>query len=93
MKKLFFALVFLAVFVFGLTFAARNPQVVGIEYYFGIDVELPLTLLLLGSLVCGVVIGFVASLASGYRRRRRRQRAERAATGAAPGTSVVPRSS
>lgn len=89
MKRLFYIVVFLIIFVVGLTFAARNPQEVGISYYFGIDVQLPLTAMLLATLVVGIVIGYLMALTGGYQRYRRRQRA-RADT--APGTSMASRS-
>lgn len=91
MKKLLYAVLFLVIFIFGLTFAARNPQRVAIDYYFGIDVELPITVLLLGSLVAGVVIGYVASFAGGMRRRLKRTGTARG--NARAGTDMMPRSS
>lgn len=91
MKKLLYAVLFLVVFVFGLTFAARNPQLVSINYYFGVDVELPITVLLLVSLMAGIVIGYLASFATGLRRRLRPSRATRDEV--RPGTAMAPRSS
>lgn len=91
MKRLFYVVAFLVVFVLGLTFAARNPQSVTIDYYFGINVDLPLTIVLLISFVTGVVIGFLAALGSRYKRHRRRLRRSRAPTQSGPGTSLAPR--
>ncbi len=90
MKKLLYAVIFLVVFVVGLTFAAKNPQDVVISYYFGVDLELPLTVVLFGTLVAGVLIGYMFSLAGSYRRyRRRRARREPESSGR---TSLVTRS-
>lgn len=94
MKKLLYAVIFLVVFVVGLTFAAKNPQDVAISYYFGVDLELPLTVVLLGTLVAGVLIGYVFALAGSYRRYRRRQarRESRREVERSAGTSLVTRS-
>lgn len=71
MKRLFYAIILLSVFIFGLTFAARNPQTVHISYYFGIDVELPLIFVLLASLAIGLIAGYLLAAAHGLKRRRR----------------------
>ena len=75
MKKLVYVLIFLIVFVFGLTFAARNPDDITINYYFGIDFELPLTLLLLVVLGVGVLLGYLFAAIGGFFDQRRRRRA------------------
>lgn len=89
MKRLFYVVVFLIIFVLGLTFAARNPQEVSISYYFGIDLQLPLTAMLLATLVVGIAIGYLMALASGFRRYRRRQQLR---TETVPGSSMATRS-
>lgn len=91
MKKLIYTVLFLVVFVLGVTFAARNPERVVIDYYFGIHLELPLTVLLLGSLVVGVLIGYLASLAGGYRRQLRRAARQRSSRPVSNGTSIATR--
>jgi uncharacterized integral membrane protein len=91
MKKLLYAVIFLVIFVFGLTFAARNPHYVSIDYYFGIDVEVPLIAVILVSLAAGVVLGYLFSLAGGYRRYRRRRQAMATGAGGSTGTSIVTR--
>ena len=91
MKKLFYAVIFLGVFVLGLTFAARNPHSVSIDYYFGLSLELPITLVLLVTLAIGVVVGYVFSLAGGIRRYRRRVQKERRRSGKSPNTHIATR--
>jgi uncharacterized integral membrane protein len=74
MKKLLYAAIFLVVLVAGLTFALKNPEYVSIQYYFGVDFRVPLSLLIVGCLVAGVIIGYLAGRLGGYRRRRRADR-------------------
>lgn len=92
MKKLLYVFVFLVVFVFGLTFAAKNPQYVNITYYFGIDLELPLILLVLTTLTAGVALGFVFASLGGfmkYRRRLRRQLERHTGQPSKPGSMAM----
>ncbi len=72
MRKLLYSVIFLCIFVFGLTFAARNPQSVQVSYYFGIEGEWPLASILLAVLITGVAAGYILALVGGYRRSRRR---------------------
>ncbi len=73
MKRLIYALLFLAVMVVGLTFAARNPQRVEVNWYFGIDYELPLTLMLFSVLALGMLCGYLMGRFRGRRRAAGRQ--------------------
>jgi uncharacterized integral membrane protein len=91
MKKLLYAVIFLVIFVLGLTFAVRNPDTVHINYYFGIDVELPLTILLLCSLGVGVLIGYLTALTGGARRWRRPRQDKQVAPSSTPGSMIVAR--
>ena len=71
MKRFLYAIAFLVVLVFGLTFALRNPDTVNVNYYLGFHWEGPLAVLLLVTLVIGAVLGWFASLAMVVRNRRR----------------------
>ncbi len=62
-------LLFLVVFVVGLSFAALNAEVVAIHYYWG-DGALPLSLLLAMALALGVVLGILGSLMMVLRSKR-----------------------
>ncbi len=83
MKRLVYALLFLAVMVIGLTFAARNPQRVEVNWYFGIDYQLPLTLMLFSVLALGLFCGYLMGRIRGRRRGAGRQ------TSTAPGTRIA----
>lgn len=74
MKRLLFALLFILVFAFGLTFAAKNPHTVAIDYYFGVHFEAPVTLVILAAVCSGVALGWVVAVLGRYRRFRRREK-------------------
>jgi len=77
MKRVFYLLLGVAVMVFGLTFAYRNPQTIALKYHFGLSWEGPVSLILLGAFAFGVVLGVVASLALVVRMQRELRRAQR----------------
>ena len=56
--KLFF---FLGLLVVGLAFHVRNDQLVTLNYYMG-SIELPVSLLVISSLLVGALLGILASL-------------------------------
>lgn len=62
MKRVFYAIVVIVVFFFGITFAFHNKQTVDVSYYFGLSWNGPLALALLTAVAVGVAIGFLASL-------------------------------
>lgn len=77
MSRVFYLVLTLAVFVFGTTFAIKNGQPVDLTYYFGIAWHVPLSLLLLGAVVLGAVIGYVIGLGRTLRVRRELAKARR----------------
>lgn len=62
MKRLFYVVLGIAVLLFGLGFAYKNPQVVEFNYYFGLHWEAPLAQMLLVTFVVGAGVGILASL-------------------------------
>ena len=77
MKKLFYTLLFLVIFVFGLTFAARNPQTIEISYYFDFKVEIPVIVFLLLVLVSGMILGWILAHVGQLKRGRKRRLKQR----------------
>ena len=77
MKKLIYTTVIVVFFLLALSFHLNNPQTVTLRYYFGIEKELPLSVLLWITLFIGVVIGWMAGLIRSLRLRRRLARANR----------------
>jgi len=61
-KTIFYLILFFFILFFGLTFSAQNPQVISIRYYFGFQIDIPLVVLLLGSLALGILIGWLSSI-------------------------------
>lgn len=78
MRKFFYVVFVAAVALFGLTFSYRNHQAVAIDYYFGVDWEVQLPLLLFVTFAAGLVIGCLATLPRVFAARRRLSKARRA---------------
>ena len=62
MKWLIYMVLALVVLVFGVGFVTKNAQVVSLKYYFGLDWEAPLAVMLLTCLTIGVILGLTASI-------------------------------
>lgn len=73
MRKLIYVIIIAVVMVFGLTFVYHNHDLVTVNYYgdqpWGFTRELPLSLLLIGTFVSGLIIGFLFSVLSNLRLR------------------------
>lgn len=69
MKRILGLVFFLLVLVFGLFFGLLNAEPVPINYYFG-SRELPLSLILVITLLAGAVCGALAGLGLVFRMRR-----------------------
>ncbi len=78
MKKLGYAVLVATTTLFGLTFSYKNPQRIDIAYYFGVDFQLPLPLLLLMTWALGLFLGCLAMALWALRIRRKLSRANRA---------------
>jgi len=61
MARIFSLIVLLIVLVFGASFAALNAGLVPLDFYYG-SIQLPLSLVLVFSLVSGVLLGLMAAL-------------------------------
>jgi len=57
MKKILSLVIFLLFFVFALTLNLKNPDVVTIKYYFGIEQEVELFIVLLIPFAIGMLLG------------------------------------
>ena len=57
MNKILVAVVAVVALLFGVTFTIRNPQVVELSYYFGIQWEGPLSWLVIIVFALGFVLG------------------------------------
>jgi putative membrane protein len=77
MKKILYWAILLVVILLSLAFAARNPQVVEIQYYFGIHWKGSLAVLLLMVMSIGVLIGVMGMLVFALKSRRRASKAHR----------------
>lgn len=73
MRRFFYLLIFVVVFVLGLTFAARHAEPVVIDYHFD-QLSVPLSLLLALILLLGAVLGMLASLSTILRLKRESNR-------------------
>lgn len=74
MRKLFYVIVIAIVMVFALTFVYNNQEMVTVDYYgetWGFTKTLPLSLLLIGTLISGLVLGYLFSVVSNLRLRGR----------------------
>ena len=81
LKKLLTTVVTLIVVVAGVTFAAKNPQVISISYYFDLVWEGPLVIALITALLAGVVLGAAPLLLRVIQLKRRLKTAGSAAPG------------
>lgn len=61
MNKILVAFVAIVAFLFGVTFTIRNPQVVELSYYFGIQWQGPLSWLIIIVFTLGVLMGVIVS--------------------------------
>jgi putative membrane protein len=61
MARLLKAIFFFLVLVIGLVLHVKNGQLVTVNYYLG-SVELPVSLLITGTLLCGALLGFLVDL-------------------------------
>lgn len=77
--KYFYALFFIFILIVGFVFAILNSAPVKVSYYYG-WLEMPLSFLILASLMCGIGLGFFVRLWSNLRLRRKCSRLNREAT-------------
>ncbi len=75
MKKLFYGLLIVAVALFGLTFSYKNDQTIEIAYYFGIQFQVELLLLLTFSI--GLFGGYITMVFNAFTLRRKLFQANR----------------
>lgn len=61
MSKLFYTVFVLAVILFGVIFAMLNAESVQLNYYFGAK-QLPLSLIIVLSMLVGAILGVLASI-------------------------------
>ena len=69
MRYIYIVLGFI-LFILILGFALRNAQAVELNYYLGLVWRAPLSLMLLITFVCGIVVGMIACLSPLIRQRR-----------------------
>lgn len=62
MKRIFYILLTVIIFFIGLTFAFKNSQGVEVNYYFGLNISAPLSLVIIFTIVVGVGMGYLVSL-------------------------------
>ena len=77
MKKLVYLIVFLAVLVLAVSFAAKNPQPVEVVYYLDFQWSGPLSVLVFCTLAIGALLGTLLTLSWVWRARRERAAARR----------------
>lgn len=76
MKRIIVLVFVLLVATVGISFTARNAQPVRVDYYVGVA-DFPLSLLLVGTLILGVLLGVTASIGMVLSSRREAQRLRR----------------
>ena len=67
--RIFFYILLIIVVLLGITFAALNAESVTLHYYFGTR-QIPLSFLLVFSLVFGILLGWLLHLAMLFRLKR-----------------------
>lgn len=77
MKRFSYIVLTILVFFIGLTFAFQNSQNVDLNYYFGIHVSGPLSLMIILAMAIGVGIGYLVSLRRAISARRELAQARR----------------
>jgi uncharacterized integral membrane protein len=77
MKKLFYVIFIVVIALIGLTFTYKNHQTIHLQYYFGVDVNVELTVLLFITFVLGLLAGYLATVFSTVRTRRKLSRARK----------------
>ena len=70
MKKLFYILFFLLLALIALTINLKNPQSVQLEYYFGLQWEGPLVLVLTATFLLGLLLGWFFMMFSVLKNKR-----------------------
>ncbi|HFD91849.1 MAG TPA: LapA family protein [Gammaproteobacteria bacterium] len=76
MKRLITSIILLLVLVVGIYFGLLNAEKVTINYYFG-SYELPLSLVMVISVLVGALLGAIASIGIVFRMRKRISRLKR----------------
>ena len=70
MKRLIYLIVFLLVAIFAFTLNLKNPQAVNLQYYFDLQFEAPLVLVLTTTFLLGMMIGWLFMSLSVFRNKR-----------------------
>lgn len=70
MKRLFYIVLTVFIFFIGLTFAFQNSQSVELSYYFGLQWNAPLSLMLILAIAIGVGAGYLVGMRRVVRARR-----------------------
>jgi len=68
MRKILTIIIFSIVFIIGAVFSAKNTHEVVINYYLG-AISMPLSVVIILSIVAGLFLGAIAIFMSGLRRR------------------------
>lgn len=72
-KRVLGLIIFLFILLLGVTFTIKNPDWVDVQYYFGLQLHLPISVLLLITLSIGFLVGASFGgkyLFSNYRKRQ-----------------------
>ncbi len=82
MKRILSAILFIAIFFLGVSFALKNQQTVKIHYYFDLEWgPFPLSLVIIGVLLLGILIGGLITSFPILARRRQVRRLRRQMAG------------
>lgn len=77
MSKLIYTVIVLVVVLFGIIFAILNAENVQLNYYFGSQ-QIPLSLVMVMSMIVGAVLGVFASISLIFRNRKEISRLRKA---------------
>lgn len=76
MIRLAYIIFSLVLLIIGILFAVLNADPVSLHYYFG-DKQLPLSLIIIGTLIVGAIMGVIASAAVVFKLKRENARLRR----------------
>ncbi len=77
MKKLLYVISIVLIVLFGLTFTYKNRQTIELNYYFDLNIQVELSLLLFFTFALGLMVGYLATLLNTFNTRRKLKKAKR----------------
>lgn len=63
LRQIFYGAVILFIVLLVVSFALKNQQTVALAYYFGVDLHIPVWMVVVGGIAIGILLGLVVSSA------------------------------